>query len=50
MSYDRPTHSFLYIDAHTGPEALYFITVSALSRRNLLVAFGLPLLGMCVHN
>lgn len=35
---------FLYIHAHAWPEAPYFITVSALSRRNLLAAFGLPLL------
>ena len=35
-------HPFLYV--HAWPEAPYFITVSAFSRRNLLVAFELPLL------
>ena len=41
MGYDRPPPAF-YI--HVWPEAPYFITVSAFSRRNLFAAFGIPLL------
>ena len=45
MGYDRPTPCF-YI--HAWPEAPYFIAGFAFSRRNLFVAFGIPLLSLAL--
>ncbi len=45
MGYDRPTPCF-YI--HAWPEDPHFITGFAFSRRNLFVAFGIPLLSLAL--
>ncbi len=47
MGYDRPTPGF-YI--HAWPKAPYFITCFAFSRRNLFVAFGIPLLSLALSS
>ena len=41
---DLPPVLYVHVHIPAWPETPYSITVSAFSRRNLLVAFGLPLL------